>query len=271
MHNLKFNVSHHYRMMKTIYETEDGASAFYRAFDEVEKRIVGIKSLKVNKKDLHKVMAEANTIHRFSTESKHIPALYQTYYDEKKERYYLIMQFIEGERTLEQKLKSKLTFREMIQILINLCDALIPLHRAKFQHRDLKPANILMDKNQLYLIDFNLTTSVPFKGEGTLYYRAPEQDRYVFGVGQDRADIFSIGVIFYEMVTGEVPILGRDYVPSRDGKEWRKFVSPNEKKPQTPQEINQLIESCMHIDKHKRPRDASELKRLLIQLRRRIK
>src|SRR5690625_1730263 len=147
MNSLTYQAKHHYRILKTVYETEDDASIFYKAFDEVEKRHVGIKSLKVHQKDLNRVKAEAMTLHRFATKSTSIPALYHTHYDANQERYYLIMQFIESGRTLEQMLKGRITYKQAIQILIDLCDALTPLHKEKFQHRDLKPANIMIDHN----------------------------------------------------------------------------------------------------------------------------
>lgn len=273
MKQLVYKREHNYRILETIYETENDASTFYKAFDEVEKRTVGIKSLSVNKKDINKAQGEAFVLHRFATKTKSIPALYHTYYDEQNERYYLIMQYIESGRTLEDLLKVPLSYRQAIQIMIQICDALIPFHKDNYQHRDLKPANIMVDhnQNQVYLIDFNLTISIPFKGEGTLHYRAPEQDVHMMGVGQDRVDMFSLGIIFYEMVTGYRPLLGQDYVPDRSGKEWRQFVKPSEKDEHVPKEICNLIMKCMELEAHKRPRDARDLKRLLFSIRGRIK
>ncbi|SHG07106.1 serine/threonine-protein kinase [Ornithinibacillus halophilus] len=271
MRNLSYEAKHSYRIMKTIYETDDGTSAFYEAFDDIEKRKVGIKAVAVAPKDLQKAKSEALTLHRFATMSTSIPALYHTYYDQKQERFYLIMQLIEQGRTLEHMLQGTIPIHQSLQILIDLCDALIPLHQKKYQHRDLKPANIMVQNRNVYLIDFNLTSSKPFKGEGTTFYRSPEQDINSKGVGQDKTDIFSIGVIFYQMVTGHLPVRGQEYVPDRSGKKWRFFTKPIEKNKRVPQEISDLIEKCMQINPNDRPVNANELKRLLIQLKRRVR
>lgn len=271
MNSLTYEAQHSYRFLKTIYERNDGTSAFYEAFDEREKRKVGIKVVHVTKKDVVKARSEALTLHLFSHATTSIPALYQTHYDEKTERFYLIMQLIEQGRTLEQMLKGQIPLHQSIQLLIGLCDALTPLHQKKYQHRDIKPANIMVQGNNVYLIDFNLTSSLPFKGEGTEHYRAPEQSGYVLGIGQDRADIFSIGVLFYEMAIGKQPKLGEDFFYDRKGTTWRFFKKPMEHNPQLPQKVNDLIERCMSVKPELRPRDANELKRELIQLKRGIR
>ncbi|UMZ74707.1 serine/threonine-protein kinase [Natranaerofaba carboxydovora] len=268
MQKLSYNKSHNYTITKTIYETQDGESKFFEAFDEEEKRKVGIKSLDVPKKDLQNAKTEAQMLNYFANKTTSIPALYSTYYDEKNERFYLIMQLIEEGRTLEQLLKGKLPLRQGLQIMINLCDSLSILHQKKYQHRDLKPANIMVQKNnQVYLIDFNLSTRVPFAGEGTDFYRAPEQSEYVFGIGQDRADIFSVGVLLYEIATGEVPAPGKHYqVDFDDQREWKVFYPPKDINNKIPGQVSELIEKCMKLNPEERPKDANQLKRELIKV-----
>nr|WP_309098416.1 serine/threonine-protein kinase [Fredinandcohnia onubensis] len=271
MFNLTYQVDQRFRFLKTLYGSKEEPSAFYEAFDERNKRKVGVKSLSVAPRDLPFAEQEAHVIHLFSRFSTNIPALYDTHYDKKDERFYIIMQLIEGGVTLKDMLESRVNLTQGLQLMIDLCEVLEPIHRANYQHRDLKPANIMIQNRNVYVIDFNLTTQIPFKGEGTEDYRAPEQDKYVAGVGQDRADIFSLGVILYELCTGHRPVSGIDYVPERKKKIWRKFTPPTEYAPQLHIAICQIIERCMDIDSAKRYANANELKRALLQAKRQIR
>ncbi len=264
MEKLNFNLCHCYHLNRVLYRTQDDRSIFYVAFDEVENREVGIKSICVSPGELKAVKSEALILNNLSNICNSVPSLYQTYYDKKNKRFYLIMQLING-RTLEEKMVNRLSIDECVNTMIKLCDAIAPLHQQGYQHRDLKPANIMMNnRGDLYIIDFNLTPRLPFKGEGTEYYRAPEQSENVRGVPtKDNVDVFAIGSIFYEMVTKEKP----NWIPYKKGPSagYSKFVSPVEVSPTIPSKVNDLIIKCMDIDPQKRPpvgKLKSELKSL---------
>lgn len=267
MNNLQFTKNYNFTIMKKIYKNSDNTSAFYEAFDNSEKRKVGIKSLAVPKKNLSQAQTEAQMMNYFGTKTPNLPSLYTTYYDDQKERFYIVMQLIENGRTLEKLIEGRLPLKQGIQIMINLCNILIPIHQENYQHRDLKPSNIMVQKNnQVYLIDFNLSAKTPFKGEGTDHYRAPQQSEFVLGVGQDRVDIFSLGVMLYQLSTYQLPVMGQHYAVDREHKGWRFFKTPVEINSKIPNKLNDLIINCMSFSPKDRPQDANQLKRNLIHI-----
>ena len=147
-------------------------------------------------------------------------------------RYWLLMEFIDGlnlrllvtERTVEP--------RESLAIVTQICDALQFAHDAGVVHRDIKPENILVDRRgKVKIADFGLakllqrevggvTLTRSDQAMGTLHYMAPEQIRHPLEVDH-RADIYSLGVVFYELLTGELPV-GNFPLPSdQDGVDSR--------------------------------------------------
>lgn len=138
---------------------------------------------------------------------------------------YFVMEYIDGvdlRRMIEAK---TLTPNEALRIVPQICDALQFAHDAGVVHRDIKPANILIDKlGRVKIADFGLAKLVSKEPKdftltgsgdvmGTAEYMAPEQRRAAQGVDH-RADIYSLGVVFYEMLTGEVP-MGKFEPPSK--------------------------------------------------------
>ena len=142
------------------------------------------------------------------------------------EFYFLTMEFVDGMNLwqLEQS-KKRLTPEEALSIIPKICDALQYAHDEGIVHRDIKPANILVDKKgRVKIADFGLAKLLGTEPKGlgltqtkmtmgTPQYMAPEQLEKPLEVDH-RADIFSLGVVFYEMLTGELP-LGRFAPPSR--------------------------------------------------------
>ncbi len=148
--------------------------------------------------------------------------------------YYFIMEYIEGLnlRELLQRTEGRLDSDRALQIVHSVCDALEYAHDEGVVHRDIKPENILLDmKGRVKIADFglakllgaeddgspsHLTLNSPQQMLGTPPYMAPEQTERPLTVDH-RADIYSIGVVFYEMITGELP-LGRFPLPSEIGR-----------------------------------------------------
>jgi hypothetical protein len=138
---------------------------------------------------------------------------------------YFIMEFVDGAnlRLLEQG--SRLSPREALQIIPQICDALQYAHDEGVVHRDIKPENVLVDrKGRVKIADFGLakilgtdTESLRLTAEGqvmgTPHYMAPEQIEKPLSVDH-RADIYALGVVLYEMLTGDLP-LGKFSPPSR--------------------------------------------------------
>lgn len=139
--------------------------------------------------------------------------------------YYLVMEFVDGVNLREVLRKGSLTPQRALGIVPHVCDALQYAHDEGVVHRDIKPENILVDKRgRVKIADFGLakllgeTKTMPNLTRtnqvmGTLHYMAPEQVEKPLAVDH-RADIYSLGVVFYELLTGELP-LGRFAPPSQ--------------------------------------------------------
>src|SRR5205823_6127391 len=154
---------------------------------------------------------------RFEREARAVAALNHphicTLYDVGPD--YLVMEYIEG-----APLKGPLPLDRALKYAVQICDALDAAHQKGITHRDLKPANILVTRSGIKLLDFGLAKFSPLTGPvsdatamaltgkneivGTLYYMSPEQLQ-AQGTGKEvdaRSDIFSFGVVLYEMITG---------------------------------------------------------------------
>ena len=198
-----------------------GMGEVYKAHDTRLNRIVAIKVLSTilagDQQFRDRFDREARTISQL--DHPHICTVYDV--GEENGVAYLVMQYLEGD-TLEARLKKgRLPLDHVLQHAIEVAEALGAAHRLGIVHRDLKPANVILTKGGVKLLDFGLararpggsvagmsqaaTMTSPLTGQGTilgtLHYMSPEQVE-----GQDadaRSDIFSLGVLVYEMVTGK--------------------------------------------------------------------
>src|SRR6266496_4232878 len=137
---------------------------------------------------------------------------------------FFVMEFVDGLNLRQLERAGKLSPREALQIVPQICEALQFAHEEGIVHRDIKPENILLDKKgRVKIADFGIAKIMGGEGEadltetqgaiGTPHYMAPEQVEKPQEVDH-RADIFALGVVFYEMLTGELP-LGKFAPPSR--------------------------------------------------------
>ncbi|MBL9175735.1 MAG: serine/threonine protein kinase [Verrucomicrobiales bacterium] len=138
--------------------------------------------------------------------------------------FFLIMEYVDGTNLRERLRSRRLTPEEAFAIVPEICAALQFAHDAGVVHRDVKPENILLDhRGRVKLADFGIAKMAPGWGDvtltgprdamGTPHYMAPEQLESPDTVDH-RADIYALGVVFYEMLTGTLP-LGRFEPPSR--------------------------------------------------------
>jgi|SRR5579884_4129426 len=146
-------------------------------------------------------------------------------FGESDERFYLLMEFVDGVNLRHLLREQRLKPEEALKIVPQICEALQYAHEQGVVHRDIKPENILLDKRgHVKIADFGLAKLLGQKAVdsvltgsqqimGTLHYMAPEQIEKPLTVDH-RADIYSLGVVFYEMLTGELP-LGRFALPSQ--------------------------------------------------------
>lgn len=138
--------------------------------------------------------------------------------------FYLMMEFVDGVNLRQAMNAGRFTPQEALKVVPHICDALQFAHGEGVLHRDIKPANILMDsKGRVKIADFGIakivgegrrgaTLTASGYALGTPHYMAPEQIEKP-GTVDHRADIYSLGVVFYELLTGELP-LGRFALPS---------------------------------------------------------
>jgi serine/threonine protein kinase len=207
-----------------------GVGGMGAVFKVRQKELDRIAALKVLPGEM---AADAGFTERFLREARllaslshpHIVTVYE--FGQRDGIYFLLMEFIDGV-TLRQALRAepikKLASKETLAIVGQLCDALQFAHDEGVVHRDIKPENILIDKRgRVKIADFGLarllgqsptmpTLTRTHQLMGTPAYMAPEQIEGLPGIDH-RADIYSMGVVFYELLTGELP-LGRFSPPS---------------------------------------------------------
>jgi serine/threonine protein kinase/tetratricopeptide (TPR) repeat protein len=243
-----------------------GMGKVYRAVDKKLKEEVALKLIKPE------IASDKKTIERFSNElkfarkvaHKNVGRMYELMED--KGTHYITMEYVPGE-DLKSTIRrvGPLGVGKTIFIAKQICEGLTEAHRLGVVHRDLKPQNIMIDKEgNARIMDFGIARSIIGKGItdagvmiGTPEYMSPEQAE-VKEVDQ-RSDIYSLGVILYEMVTGRVPFEGETplSIAMRHKSEMPK--DPREINTQIPEDLSRVILRCMEKDKEKRYQSAGEV------------
>jgi len=190
-------------------------------------------------------------------------------YDLNKEEssYYITMEYVPGEDLKSTIIRiGQLPIAKTISIAKQVCEGLEEAHGLDVVHRDLKPQNIMIDKEgNARVMDFGIARSVTGKGItgagvmiGTPEYMSPEQ---VEGKDVDqRSDIYSLGVILYEMVTGRVPFEGETPLSIAVRHKTEKPQEPRELNTQIPEDLSRVILRCMDKDKEKRYQSTGEVR-----------
>jgi serine/threonine-protein kinase len=173
---------------------------------------------------------------------------------EDKSRPYIVMEFLEGE-TLRNLLHSIriVPVGEAVDIAISLCDALEYMHRQSIVHRDLKPENIMICRDgRVKIMDFGIAKAVGMRritftgfsaAMGTPDYMAPEQVRGKRG--DARTDIYSLGAILYEMVTGEPPFEGTNPLAIMNARLMGDPIAPRKLNPNISPQVEEIILHAM--------------------------
>jgi len=196
-----------------------GMGAVYQARQKNLDRQVALKILPPE------IGRDPSFTERFSREAQamarlnhpHIVTIHE--FGERQGLFYFLMEFVDGVSLRTLLSAGHVTSKEALAIVPQICEALQYAHEQGIVHRDIKPENILINKQgQVKIADFGLAKLMGVVGEaerimGTPQYMAPEQIERPADVDH-RADIYSLGVVFYQMLTGELPT-GRFAVPSQ--------------------------------------------------------
>ena len=244
-----------------------GMGKVYRVLDQKLDEEVALKLIKAE------IAADKETIKRFHNElrlarkiaHRNVGKMYELMED--GGTHFITMEYVPGQdlKGLIRQM-GQLTTGKAVSIAKQVCEGLEEAHRLGVVHRDLKPGNILIDKDgNARIMDFGIARSLRGKGItgagvmiGTPEYMSPEQ---VEGKDVDqRSDIYSLGIIFYEMLTGRVPFEGD--TPFTIGVKHKSEIprDPRDLNAQIPQDLDRLVLKCLEKDKAKRYQTAQDLR-----------
>lgn len=227
---------------------EGGMGLVYKAKDHLLSRFVAVKILKPE------LTEDEEFINRFKKESLSSASLSHpnivNIYDVGMEDgiYYIVMEFVNG-KTLKQIIKEKapMPYMDVINISRQICQALEHAHSNNIVHRDVKPQNILITQDGIVKVtDFGIarassSSTLTNTGSviGSAYYISPEQARG--GYTDGKADIYSLGTVMYEMVTGHVPFQGESPVVVALKHIQEEVIKPSEINPDIPAALEDII------------------------------
>lgn len=188
---------------------------------------------------------------------------------------FLVMPYLPG-GTLKQKLKGQIPYRDAVKMLIPVAQALAHAHQQGIIHRDVKPANILLTRTgELMLSDFGIAKIIDSEetrdltstgvGIGTPEYMAPEQ-----GMGQadERADLYALGIVLYEMITGRIPFRANTPMAVLLKKREEPLPRPKQFTPDLPQAMENLLIKALAREPSQRYQTAQEFLNALERLTR---
>src|SRR5690242_2438109 len=254
----------HYRIENLV--ARSGMASIFRATDTRDGRQV---ALKVPHPEMESDPVLFDRFHREEEIGKKMdhPGVMKVFGDNNHSRVYMVMEWVDG-RLLRQILseRKKLPADRAVKIALGICDALDYIHSHGVVHRDLKPENIMVDADDhVKLIDFGiagqagarrLTFAKLSNVMGTPDYISPEQ---VKGKrGDARSDIYALGVMFYEMLTGKTPFQGSNAFAIMNDRLINNPIPPREIDPSISPQLQEIIYRALERDPKNRYATARE-------------
>ena len=258
-------LNNRYKIIKEI--GRGGMAIVYSARDTLLERRVALKMLRPEYKSddefIDKFRQEARAVARLS--HPNVVSIYDIVVDE--ERIYLVMEIVEG-KTLKDLIKErkKLSIAESLEIAGQIAAALSVAHGNQIVHCDIKPHNIILnDEHEVKVTDFgiaravsNSTVRVTETVVGSAHYFSPEQAKG--GEIKAYSDIYSLGVVLYEMTTGELPFHGESPISVALKHIQQQPVEPSKINNDIPDEVNDLIMKAIAKEPADRFQDAYEMR-----------
>jgi len=247
---------------------EGGMATVYKARDLNLERDVAVKVIRTDifgssilERMLKRFQREGRTLGKL-THPNIVPILD---FGEHNGAPYLVMPYLPG-GTLKQKLKGQLPYHQAVQMLIPVAQALVHAHQQGVIHRDVKPANILLTRTgELMLSDFGIARIIDAEetrdltstgvGIGTPEYMAPEQG---MGQGDERSDIYALGIVLYEMVTGRIPFRADTPMAILLKKREEPLPRPRQFTPDLPQTMENVMIKALAREPSQRYQTAQE-------------
>jgi hypothetical protein len=243
-----------------------GMATVYKAYQPSMDRYIALKILPAHyardPKFIERFIREARTIARL--EHKHILPVYD--FGEEGGITYLAMRYLDGGTLKDVLALSRLTLADAAEIMSQVCSALDYAHRQDVVHRDVKPSNIMIDdEGAAYLTDFGIAKVLESADDltgtgrliGTPAYMSPEQ---VMGQPLDgRSDIYALGIILYEMVTGRVPYRAETPMATALAHVHEPLPLPHEIDPNVPEPIEAVVLKALAKEPGDRYQTANQL------------
>lgn len=260
-----------YQIMEKI--GSGGMAVVYKAKCHMLNRFVAVKVLKPELKNDIEIVAKFKAESQAAASLSHhnIVSVYDV--GEEDGISYIVMEYVEG-ITLKEYIEKKgmIPWREACGIAMQICDAIEQAHRNNIIHNDIKPHNILLaDNNTVKVADFGIaramsgvsadTMVVSRSAIGSVYYMSPEQDKGRFT--DARSDIYSIGIVFYEMLAGRVPFDGDNHVMISLKKIEEDPVDVRIYNPDIPERISVIVLKAISKESHARYQTAEDMCREL--------
>ena len=250
-----------------------GMGRVYKAVDSKIQEKIALKLIKPE------IASDKKTIERFGNELKFSRKISHRnvcrMYDlgEDQGSHYITMEYVAGEDLKSMlRMMGRMSPAQTVSIGKQICEGLTEAHRLGIIHRDLKPNNIMIDREgSARIMDFGISRSLKTRGMtgtgimiGTPEYMSPEQSE---AKEVDlRSDIYSLGVIFYEMVTGELPFQGDTPLSVAMKHKGEMPRDPREINAQIPEDLSGIILKCLAKEKNDRYQSAAEIRSELEQI-----